>query len=52
MARGFIRAETIACVDLVRAGSEREAKAAHLFRQVPKDYIVQDGDVLNIKFSV
>ncbi len=52
MARGFIRAETISCADLVRTGNEREAKAAHLFRQEPKDYVIQDGDVLNMKFSV
>jgi len=52
MARGFIRAETIACSELVAAGSEREAKAQNLFRQEPKDYVIQDGDVLNIKFSV
>ena len=52
MARGFIRAETIACTDLVQSGSERDAKAAHLYRQEPKDYVLQDGDVLNMKFSV
>jgi ribosome-binding ATPase YchF (GTP1/OBG family) len=52
LARGFIRAETIACADLVRTGSEREAKAQHLYRQEPKDYVIQDGDVVNIKFSV
>jgi len=52
MARGFIRAETIACSELVAAGSEREAKAQNLFRQEPKDYVIQDGDVLNIKFNV
>lgn len=52
MARGFIRAEIFTCDDLVRLGSEREAKAAGLARNEPKDYVVQDGDVLNIKFSV
>ena len=52
LARGFIRAETMTCDDLVRLGSEREVKAHHLMRQEPKDYVVQDGDILNIKFSV
>ncbi|HWB08251.1 MAG TPA: DUF933 domain-containing protein [Pirellulales bacterium] len=52
LARGFIRAETMQVEDLVRLGSEREVKAAHLVRQEPKDYVVRDGDILNIKFSV
>jgi ribosome-binding ATPase YchF (GTP1/OBG family) len=52
LARGFIRAETMNCDDLIRLGSEREVKAANLVRQEPKDYIISDGDVLNIKFSV
>lgn len=52
LARGFIRAETMQVDDLVRLGSEREVKAAHLLRQEPKDYVVRDGDILNIKFSV
>ena len=52
LARGFIRAETMTCDDLFRLGSEREVKADHLMRQEPKDYVVQDGDVINIKFSV
>lgn len=52
LARGFIRAETTQVDDLVRLGSEREVKAAHLVRQEPKDYVVRDGDILNIKFSV
>jgi len=52
MARGFIRAEVMTVADLVRVGSEREAKAQHLIRQEPKDYVVQDDDVLLIRFSV
>jgi GTP-binding protein YchF len=52
LARGFIRAETMSCEDLVRLGSEREIKAAGLVRQEPKDYVIRDGDILNIKFSV
>jgi ribosome-binding ATPase len=52
LARGFIRAETMNCEDLVRLGSEREIKAAGLVRQEPKDYVIQQGDILNIRFSV
>ena len=52
MARGFIRAETMRSADLVRTGSEREMKAQNLVRQEPKDYIVQEGDVLLFKFNV
>jgi hypothetical protein len=52
LARGFIRAEVFESADLLRLGGERELKAAGLMRQEPKDYVVKDGDVLNIKFSV
>jgi ribosome-binding ATPase YchF (GTP1/OBG family) len=52
LARGFIRAEVMKCQDLVRLGSEREVKAQHLMRQEPKDYVVQDDDVILIRFSV
>ena len=52
MARGFIRAEVMTTSDLVRLGSEREVKAQHLVRQEPKDYVVQDDDILLIRFSV
>src|SRR6185369_7567852 len=52
LARGFIRAEVTQCNDLVRLGSEREIKAHGLVRQEPKDYVIQDGDILNIRFSV
>lgn len=51
LARGFIRAETIAYDDLRAAGSMREAKAANKLRQEPKGYVVRDGDILNIKFN-
>lgn len=52
LARGFIRAEVMTCADLVRLGSEREVKAQHLLRQEPKDYVIQDEDILHIRFSV
>jgi GTP-binding protein YchF len=52
MARGFIRAETIAYDDLRAAGSLREAKAAGKIRQEPKHYVVKDGDFITFKFNV
>ena len=51
LARGFIRAETMTVTDIVRLGSEREIKAAGLMRQEPKDYVIQDGDIINIKHN-
>ena len=52
LARGFIRAETVAYDDLVQAGDMRAAKAAGKVRQEGKTYIVQDGDVITVKFNV
>jgi ribosome-binding ATPase len=52
LARGFIRAEVMTVSDLVRLGSEREVKAQHLVRQEPKGYVVNDDDILLIRFSV
>lgn len=52
LARGFIRAEVMPCDALIRLGSERELKAQGLHHQEPKDYVVQEGDVLHIRFSV
>ncbi len=52
LARGFIKAETIAFDELKAAGSLRDAKATGKFRLEPKGYVVQDGDVITIKFSV
>ncbi|MDO4574003.1 MAG: DUF933 domain-containing protein [Planctomycetia bacterium] len=51
LAKGFIRAEVIAVADILRLGSEREVKAQGLVRQEPRDYVIQDGDSLFIKFN-
>lgn len=51
LARGFVRAETMTCDDLLRLGSEREVKAQNLMRKEHKDYVVQDGDILHILSS-
>jgi ribosome-binding ATPase len=50
--RGFIRAEVIGYDDLVAAGSMAAAKAAGTVRQEGKDYVVAEGDILNIRFNV
>jgi ribosome-binding ATPase YchF (GTP1/OBG family) len=49
--RGFIRAEVLAFDDFVKHGSEAAAKAAGVYRVEGKSYIVQDGDILNIRHS-
>ncbi|MGQ9504138.1 MAG: DUF933 domain-containing protein [Thermogutta sp.] len=51
LAKGFIRAEVMSCQDLVRLGSERELKAQNLVRHEHRDYVVQDDDILLIRFS-
>ena len=52
LARGFIRAECFTVKDLLELGSEKAVKEKGLFRLEGKEYIVQDGDVLHIRFSV
>lgn len=50
--RGFIKAETIAFDDFVSLGGETGARDAGKLRQEGKEYLVQDGDILNFKFNV
>jgi GTP-binding protein YchF len=52
LAKGFIRAETVAYDDLVTLGGLPQARTAGKLRQEGKTYIVQDGDVINIKFNI
>jgi ribosome-binding ATPase len=52
IARGFIRCETISTDDLLDAGSHAEAARRGTQRLEGKTYVVQDGDVLNIRFNV
>jgi len=52
LARGFIRAEVIATDDLRELGSVKDVRAKGKMRLEGKDYVVQDGDVLQIRFSV
>jgi len=52
IARGFIRCEVVRWNDLVDAGSHAEAARRGLQRLEGKTYVVQDGDVLNVRFNV
>jgi len=50
--RGFIRAEVIDFEDFENYGSEAKAKAAGRYRLEGKEYVVQDGDIINYRFNV
>ena len=50
--KGFIRALTIAYEDFIACGGEQGAKEAGRMRSEGKDYVVQDGDVMNFLFNV
>jgi len=50
--RGFIRAEVMKYEELIEHGSEAELKKLGKFYLQGKDYIVDDGDILNIRFKV
>ena len=50
--RGFIRAEIISYEDLVRCGSRKAASEQGLARLEGKEYVMQDGDVVDFRFNV
>jgi ribosome-binding ATPase len=52
IARGFIRCEVIDWQDLVDCGSRAEVSKRGLQRLEGKEYVVQEGDVINIRFNV
>ena len=52
IARGFIRCEVVRWDDLVGAGGHAEAARAGKQRLEGKTYVVEDGDVLNVRFNV
>jgi ribosome-binding ATPase len=52
LARGFIRAEIMSVEDLLRLGSEKEVRAAGLFRLEGKEYVMQDGDEIVVRANV
>ncbi len=50
--KGFIKAEVVSFDDLMEYGSEAEAKAHGKVRLEGKDYVMQDGDVVEFRFNV
>ncbi len=50
--RGFIRAEIVSYDDLVKCGSRKAASEKGLARLEGKEYIMQDGDVVDFRFNV
>ena len=49
---GFIRAEIIKCADLDQLGSEAAVRDAGLLHVEGRDYIIEDGDVMFVRFNV
>lgn len=52
LAHGFVRAEVIACEDLIELGGMTEAKAKGKLRLEGKEYVVKDGDIVHIRSSL
>ncbi|WP_410785122.1 redox-regulated ATPase YchF [Kribbella sp. C-35] len=50
--RGFIKAEIVSFDDLIDAGSMNAARSAGKVRMEGKDYVMQDGDVVEFRFNV
>lgn len=50
--RGFIKAEIVSYDDLIKSGSYQKAKESGLVRMEGKDYVMQDGDIVDFKFNV
>jgi ribosome-binding ATPase len=52
IARGFIRAEVVAYNDFAELRSDAKVKEAGKLRLEGRDYIMQDGDIIHIRFKV
>ena len=52
LARGFIRAECISYDDLMALGSEKQVSKKGFLRLEGRNYVVQDGNILNIRYNV
>jgi hypothetical protein len=50
--RGFIRAEVMKYQDLIKLGSEQKVREVGKYMQKGKDYVVEDGDIINFLFNV
>ena len=51
MQKGFISATIISCNDMLEFGSESEVKNVGKMRTVGSNYVVNDGDIINVNFS-
>ena len=52
LARGFIKADIVRYEDLIKVFNWQEARTKGLVRVVDRDYIIQAGDVIEIRFNV
>jgi hypothetical protein len=52
MEKGFIKAEVIPYDEFVKLGSEHAAREKGVAKIEGKEYVVQDGDILHIRFNV
>jgi GTP-binding protein YchF len=50
--RGFIRAEVMKYQDLIHLGSEQKVREVGKYMQKGRDYVVEDGDIINFLFNV
>jgi len=50
--RGFIRAEVMKYQDLIKLGSEQKVREVGKYMQKGRDYVVEDGDIINFLFNV
>ena len=50
--RGFIRAEVMKYHDLIKLGSEQKVREVGRYMQKGRDYVVEDGDIINFLFNV
>jgi hypothetical protein len=50
--RGFIRAEVMKYQDLAKLGSEQKVREVGRYMQKGRDYVVEDGDIINFLFNV
>jgi len=50
--RGFIRAEVMKYQDLIKLGSEQKVRELGKYMQKGRDYVVEDGDIINFLFNV
>ena len=50
--KGFVRAEVVACQDLLDLGSMAEAKSKGKLRLEGKEYLVKDGDIMHVRFNI